>query len=137
SAGNVRSLADIIGDLENALSGVGSGERLRSLGTIFPARQAAGAAELVAQGAERLRDATTALGDASGTAARIAGTQLDTLKGDFTILLSALEGVGIAIGEAFGTQLRAAIRGVTAMLSIAGEWIQQNRQIVIAAVAVV
>ncbi|MCA9238576.1 MAG: phage tail tape measure protein [Planctomycetales bacterium] len=137
SAGNVRSLADIIGDLENALASVGSGERLRSLGTIFPARQAAGAAELVAQGAERLRDATSALGSATGTASRIASTQLDTLMGDFTILLSALEGVGIAIGEAFGTQLRAAIRGVTAMLSIAGEWIQQNRQIVVAAIAVV
>lgn len=136
-AGNVRSLADIIADLENALSSVGSGQRLRSLGTIFPARQAAGAAELVSQGAERLRDATAALGEASGTASRIAGTQLNTLTGDFTILLSALEGVAIAIGEAFGTQLRAAIRGVSAMLSIVGEWIQQNQQVIVATVAVV
>ena len=74
---------------------------------------------------------------ASGTASRIAGTQLDTLKGDFTILLSALEGVGIAIGEAFVTQLRSAVRGITALLSIVGEWIQQNRQVIVAAVAIV
>ena len=136
-ADNVRKLADIIGDLEQSLSGVGSGERLRSLGSIFPARQAAGAAELVSQGAERLRSATDALGEATGTASRIAGTQLDTLKGDFTILLSALEGVGIAIGEAFVDQLRSAVRGISAMLSITGQWIQENRQVVVAAVAVV
>jgi TP901 family phage tail tape measure protein len=99
SAGNVRSLTGIVTDLENALAGVGSGEKLRVLGTIFPARQAAGAAELVSQGAKQLRDATIALGDAAGTASKIAGTQLDTLQGDFTILLSSLEGLGIAVGK--------------------------------------
>jgi TP901 family phage tail tape measure protein len=137
SAGNVRSLTGIIGDLERALSGVGSGEKLRVLGSIFPARQAAGAAELVSQGAERLAEATAALGDASGTAAGIAGTQLDTLQGDFTILLSALEGVGIAIGEALGDSLRAGIQGVTDLLALLGEWIGKNREVVITAAAIV
>ena len=136
-AGNVRSLADILADLEGALSGVGSGEKLRVLGTIFPARQAAGAAELVAQGAEKLRAATAALGDASGTASQIAGTQLDTLKGDVTILLSALEGVAIAVGEAFGTELRTAVRGVTSFLSALGVWIGENKQVVLTTVGIV
>ena len=136
-AGNVRSLADIIADLEGALSGVGSGEKLRVLGTIFPARQAAGAAELVAQGAERLREATAALGDASGTASRIAGTQLDTLQGDFVILLSALEGVAIAVGEAFGTELRAALRGVSSFLGALGTWVGENKRVVLTAVGIV
>ena len=136
-AGNVRTLTEIIGDLENALADAGSGEKLRSLGTIFPARQAAGVAELVSQGADRLREATEALGDSSGTASRIAGTQLDTLKGDVTILLSALEGVAIAIGEAFGTELRSAVRGVTSFLSALGKWIGENRQVVLTTVAIV
>ncbi len=135
--GNVRGLADIIGDLESSLAGVGSGERLRVLGTIFPARQAAGAAELISQGAQRLRDATAALGQASGTASSIAGTQLDTLQGDFTILLSALEGVAIAIGEALGESLRVAIRGVSGLLSIFGAWVSENRMLVITAAAIV
>lgn len=136
-AGNVRTLADILADLEGALGNVGSGEKLRALGTIFPARQAAGAAELVAQGAERLREATDALGDATGTAANIANTQLDTLKGDVTILLSALEGVAIAVGDAFGTELRMAVRGVTAFLSALGDWIGENKQLVLTTVAIV
>ncbi len=135
--GNVRSLADILADLEGALSGVGSGEKLRVLGTIFPARQAAGAAELVSEGADRLREATAALEDASGTASRIASTQLDTLKGDFTILLSSLEGVAIAVGDTFGAELRAAVRGVTSFLSALGVWIGENKQVVLTTVGIV
>ena len=136
-AGNVRSLTGIIADLEGALASAGSGEKLRVLGTIFPARQAAGAAELVSQGADRLREATEALGDSSGTASRIAGTQLDTLKGDVTILLSSLEGVAIAIGEAFSTELRSAVRGVTSFLSALSTWIGENRQVVLTTVAII
>lgn len=136
-AGNVRSLTSIIADLENALASAGSGEKLRVLGTIFPARQAAGAAELVSQGADRLREATEALGASSGTASRIAGTQLDTLKGDVTILLSALEGVAIAIGEAFSTELRSAVRGITSFLSALSTWISENRQVVLTTVAII
>jgi hypothetical protein len=73
----------------------------------------------------------------SGTASRIAGTQLDTLKGDVTILLSALEGVAIAVGEAFGTELRAAVRGVTSFLSALGTWIGENKQVVLTTVGII
>ncbi len=137
SAGDVRSLTGIIGDLENSLAGVGSGEKLRVLGTIFPARQAAGAAELVSQGAQRLREATAALGDATGTAAKIAGTQLDTVQGDFTILLSSLEGVGIAIGEAMRDAMRGTLKAVSGFLSILNEWITRNRLVVLTVSAIV
>ncbi len=137
NAGNVRSLTGIISDLENALSSVGSGEKLRVLGTIFPARQAAGAAELVSQGAQKIRDATVALGTATGTAASIAKTQLDTVQGDFTILLSSLEGVGIAIGEALRGAMRGTLQAVTGFLAILGEWISKNRIVVLTTAALV
>ncbi|MEZ6097174.1 MAG: phage tail tape measure protein [Pirellulaceae bacterium] len=137
SAGNVRSLAAIIGDLESSLAGAGSGERLRVLGTIFPARQAAGAAELISQGAARLEEATAALGTASGTAANIAGTQLDTLRGDATILMSALEGLGIAVGEALGDSLRTGIQAITGLLSILAQWVSENRAVVMTVVGII
>ena len=137
SVGNVRGLADIIGDLESSLTSAGSGEKLRVLGTIFPARQAAGAAELISQGAARLRDATTALGSASGTASSIASTQLNTLQGDATILLSALEGLGIAVGEALGDSLRSGIKTITGLLSIMGQWVSENRSVVLTVVGII
>ena len=94
AAGDVRPLVDIIGDLERATKNLGSGKRLEVIGTIFQARQAAGVAELLSQGADKLRDYTAALRASGGTAARIAGVQLNTLTGNVTILRSALEGSG-------------------------------------------
>lgn len=137
SAGNVRGLAEIIGDLETSLASEGSGEKLRVLGTIFPARQAAGAAELISQGAARLRDATTALGSASGTASKIASTQLNTLQGDVTILLSALEGLGIEVGAALGASLRGGIKAISGLLSIMGQWVSENRRVVLTIVGII
>ncbi len=75
--GNVRPLADIIEDLNAGLAGMGSGARLDVLGRIFPARAAAGMAELLSQGAPKLRQFTKALRESGGTAARIAGVQLN------------------------------------------------------------
>jgi TP901 family phage tail tape measure protein len=137
SAGNVRSLADIIGQFETALAGMGSGTRLDILGRIFDTRQAAGVAELLNQGSGALAQRTAALAGSAGTAARIAATQLDTLKGSATLLLSVLEGVAIAVGEA----LVGPLRSLSAILSnVAGvmiEWIRANQGIVLAIAATV
>lgn len=138
TSGNVRPLADILSDLERGLAGLGAGQRLAILGSIFPDRQAAGAAELVAQGADRLREATQALQDSAGTAGRISETQLNTLTGDFTILMSVVESVQIAIGKALGGALRVVVSSVSKILSSIGQWIEQNQAVVltIAAIAV-
>jgi len=133
SQGNVRSLADIIGDLNRAMAGLGSGQRLEILGRIFQARQAAGVAELLNQGADRLRAFTDALEDAGGTAGRIAGVQLNTLKGQLTILKSALEGLGIAIGESIAGPLRVAAFLLGEAAGAAARWVRENRSAVVIA----
>lgn len=135
--GNVRPLADIVQQLESALSGMGSGERLEALGTIFNARQAAGFAELINQGAESMRELTHALDGADGTAARIAGIQLNTLNGQIIMLKSALEGLAISIGSALNAPLRVAadlIRQVTVSVS---EWVKANQLVVAGAAAAI
>ncbi|MFG0243621.1 MAG: phage tail tape measure protein [Phycisphaerales bacterium JB054] len=133
--GNVRPLADIIDDLNRAMEGMGSGQRLEVLGTIFPARQAAGMAELLSQGADRLREYRGALEDAGGTASRIAGVQLNTLKGQVTILKSALEGLGIAVGESLVGPLRVATHFITRASGAIANWVRENRSVVVIAAA--
>jgi len=133
--GNVRPLADIIDDLNRAMEGMGSGQRLEVLGTIFPARQAAGMAELLSQGADRLREYRGALEDAGGTASRIAGVQLNTLKGQVTILKSALEGLGIAVGESLVGPLRVATHFITRASGAIAQWVRENRSVVVIAAA--
>ncbi|MEP0846074.1 MAG: phage tail tape measure protein [Phycisphaerae bacterium] len=130
SAGNFRGLADIIDDMNAGLAGMGSGKRLEAIGTIFDARQAAGFAELLTQGGERLRQFTAALGSAGGTAERIAQTQLNTLTGTTVILTSALEGLGISVGEAFSGVLRVAIGQVTKFVNALNQWVRANPDLV-------
>ena len=104
--GKFRGFTTIVSDLEKAMAGMGSGERLQRLGTIFSARQSAGAAELLSQGGGKMLRFTEALSRASGRAAEIAAAQLDTLAGSWKILTSSLEGVVIGVGRGVAPLLR-------------------------------
>lgn len=106
SEGNFVGLTNVIAQFQKALGGMGNAQKLDVLGQIFGDRQAVGMVELLAQGSERLADATAKLGDSAGTAARVAGVQMDTLRGDTDVLMSSLEGVAIEIGTALTPLLR-------------------------------
>lgn len=131
SKGNFRGLIEIIADLETAMDGKGSADRLNDLGIIFPARQAAGAAELVSQTASKFRKAREELFDSKGTASRIAKTQLDTLAGDAVILKSALEGLAITVGEALAPVLREVTNYITNVVSNLIGFVSANKGLVI------
>ena len=49
------------------------------------------------------------LNGAEGIISQMAAIRLDTLEGDFTLLKSATEGLGIAVGESFNLSIRQAI----------------------------
>jgi TP901 family phage tail tape measure protein len=127
---NVRQLADIIDDLHRGTAAMGKGERLGALGQIFPTRQAAAMAELLSQGGRKLRAFTETLRASGGTAAFIAGVQLDTLRGTAVILKSTLEGLAITVGEALVKPLRATIVAVTKAVRWFGEWLETNKPLV-------
>ena len=136
--GNVRPLADIIEDLQAGLSGFGSAEKLEALGKIFTARQVSGVAVLVEQGSDKLREFTKALQEAGGTADRIAGVQLNTLKGSLTIVKSAVEGLAIAVGDVLGGPLRIVAKVLVGVVNRFREWVSANRELIgiIAAVGI-
>jgi len=58
------------------------------------------------------------LNNAEGVISRMAAIRLNTLEGDFTLLKSATEGLGIAIGQIFNISLRNSIEGLT-------NWVQK------------
>lgn len=133
ATGNVRPLAEIIGDLQRAMQGRGTAEQLKILGTIFGARPAAGMAELLSQGGDKLREYTQALRESGGTAAEVADVQLNTLAGDATLFKSALEGVAIAIGDTFGGLVRIGVRALTRAVGALSAWVKGNREVVLLA----
>ena len=126
--GRFVGLTNILAQLQRALGGMGSGQQLAILGQIFPDRQAAGAAELLAQGATRLADATGKLGNSAGTAARVAGIQMDTLRGTVDVLLSSLEGLGVEIGQALSPTIRKLAAMVANVANSISAWVTTHRE---------
>lgn len=66
---------------------------------------------------EGLESSLGILNDAEGVISEMAQIRLNTLEGDFTLLKSATEGLGVAVGEVFNVGLRQAVNTFT-------KWIQ-------------
>jgi TP901 family phage tail tape measure protein len=99
TAGEFYSLPDIIAQFEERLAGMTTAQRTAALGTIFGNRQIGAFNVLLGVGSEELRDYTTELENAGGTASRLAGDMMSTFQGTLTELGSSLEGLGIEVGE--------------------------------------
>ncbi len=128
---NVKPFAQIIGELEDALKGMGTAGKLAALGKIFPNRQIGAAAILIGEGSQSLRQFTKDLENSGGLAASVAAIQLNNLTGTSILLTSALEGLSIEIGKVFGGSLRIALNTVIKMVRSLSMWIVENRTLVL------
>ena len=128
ASGNLRPLADILNDLAKATQGLGSAERLAIFETLFGRGQAA-ALKMAssAQAFDVLRDE---IRRSAGIAVQTADQMDAGIGGAFRRLLSAAEGIAIAIGEAIEQPVR---RAADALSKIAG-WItmvvNRNRELI-------
>jgi TP901 family phage tail tape measure protein len=103
--GEMRNLADIIGDLEAAFDGMSTQARnaeLRNLGFTRQARD--GVLQLLGN-SEALREYERELRNAAGTTEEIAGKQLQSFNAQLSLLKSGLSDVGIEIGAALAGPL--------------------------------
>lgn len=128
AAGNLRPLAAIINDLAKATQGLGSAQKLSIFETLFGRGQAA-ALKLASSGKafDVLQDEIKR----SGGLAQQTAAEMDAgIGGSFRRLLSAVEGIAIAIGEAIEGPVRVA---ADVLAKIAG-WITtvvgRNRELV-------
>jgi TP901 family phage tail tape measure protein len=103
--GQMRNLADIVGDLEGAFDGMSVQARnaeLRNLGFTRQARD--GVLQLIGN-SEALREYENELRNAAGTTDEIAEKQLQSFNAQLSLLRSGLSDVGISIGEALAGPL--------------------------------
>jgi TP901 family phage tail tape measure protein len=128
------SLVDIVDRLAQA--GLGASEAL----TIFGDRGGPAILALTSQ-APRLRELTEELSNVDGAASQMAETMRDNLRGDLQGLVSALQSVILAMGDAGLTAaLRAVVQGITEFVRAITETInflsEQRGFIIAAAVAI-
>lgn len=100
SEGNMRSLNDILGDLNASMDGMTSAEKANIISTIFNKTDLSSVNALLANTGDTWDELQTSIENSGGAAQQMADTQLDNLSGQLTILKSAVEGFAISIGEA-------------------------------------
>ena len=99
SEGNMRSLNDILGDLNASMDGMTSEEKNNIISKIFNKTDLSSVNALLANTGDTWDDLQQSITDSGGAAQQMADTQLDNLSGQITILKSALEGLAISFGE--------------------------------------
>jgi len=117
SAGNIKPFSTIIGDLQGAFTRLTQVQQADVAATLVGREAASGFLTLIAQGKGTLDNYTASLENAGGTAERVAGVQMDTLKGAIAEMQSALEGVGIVVGDKFAPAIRKVTEVITNVLS--------------------
>ncbi|GIQ63719.1 hypothetical protein PACILC2_22870 [Paenibacillus cisolokensis] len=116
AAGNILPFTSILRQVETAFAGLTQSAQAEAAALIAGTEAASGFLTLVNTGADSIESFASELRNAGGTAEQIAETQMDTLNGAIDEMKSALEGVGITVGNDFKPAIRAAAEEVTRML---------------------
>ena len=119
SEGNMRSMNDILGDLNSGMDGMTAAEKSNIIGKIFNKTDLSSVNALLANTGSTWDDLQKSIADSGGAAGQMADTQLDNLQGQITILKSALEGLAISFGEL----LMPAIKQIVGWVQKFVEWL--------------
>ena len=116
SEGNMRSLNDILGDLNTSMEGMTAQEKSNIIGQIFNKTDLSAVNALLANTGDTWDSLQQSIADSGGAAQQMADTQLDNLSGQLTLLKSALEGLAISFGEILMPAIRAIVEKVQAFV---------------------
>ena len=113
SEGNMRSMNDIMMELDSSMSNLTGEERAAAMSKIFNKRDLKGIEALLAGAGDRWDELSGYIDDAQGSAQKMADTQLDNLQGDITLLKSAWEGLQISVSDKVTPALRGLVQALT------------------------
>ncbi|MBM7581074.1 TP901 family phage tail tape measure protein, partial [Jeotgalibacillus terrae] len=99
--GSMKPIPELVGHIAGKLEGMGDAQKTATAAQLVGTEAASGFLALLEVGEDGLSDYTAELEKAGGTAERVAETQMDTLNGSFKEFQSALEEVGIKVGNDF------------------------------------
>ncbi len=115
--GNMRDMQDIMLDLGGAMDSLTQEQRVQAISDIFNARDLSAVNALLGTSKERWEELGGVIAEASGSAQQMAGTQLDNLTGDITVMKSALDGIKIQFSEGITPAIRDVVKRITTVLS--------------------
>ena len=119
SEGNMRSMNDILGDLNTSMEGMTSEDRANIISTIFNKTDLSSVNALLANTGSTWDSLQSSIENSAGAAQQMADTQLDNLQGQLTLLKSALEGLAIS----FGHLLMPALKSIVGAVQKVVDWL--------------
>lgn len=125
---NLRPLGDVMVEIGKKMAGLGTGERLALGKELFDQRAISAGLVLSTHKFDALSDA---IDKAAGIADRTAKIMDSGLGGAFRIMMSAIEGVQIAIGESLTQLLTRWGTTVTDAADAVRKWIDEHKQLVV------
>ena len=117
AAGNLLPLPEIIGQMNQAMAGMGDAEKNANIYAIFGKQNIAAVSALLNTGQEALENYALASANSAGTVTANAETMRSSLTNKFKVLQSALTELGFKFVDAFATKGGNAIEMITKAVS--------------------
>ena len=127
--GNARPLVDVLDEVNLATKDLGTAARAQKFNEAFGLLGITGASAL-SKNAVNVRELRDALASANGVAARTHKEMESGLGGTLRRILSAAEGVAIAVGDALAPALQALEPIVTTVLGSITKWIGEHKTLI-------
>lgn len=118
STGNMKSMAEIAGALQQAFGGLSDSQKIEAASTIFGTDAMRAGLSLAEAGTGTIEQYKAAIGDTSAEDA--AATRMNTLKGAWEIFLGVAETLSIQIGQTFLPVARDLVEWATDLASTHG-----------------
>ena len=107
SQGEMRNMADIVGDLETSFEGMSTEQRDAELASLGLTRQARDGIIALLDSSDAIRDYESSLRDAGGTTAEVADNQMETFWAQLGLVRDQVVDIGLSIGESLMPALMA------------------------------
>lgn len=133
--GKLKPLVQIMDEIGQATAKMAATEKVEKMKEAFGLLGIT-AASVVSTTAVSTADLTKQLQNAEGAAESAAKEMDKGLGGAFRIIMSAVEGLSIAIGEALSDTIQGVTESITALLGAATEWVGKNREVAVTVAAV-
>lgn len=135
--GNMRSLNDILGDMNTAMDGMTAEEKNNIISKIFNKTDLSSVNALLANTGDTWDDLQDSITNSAGAAQQMADTQLDNLQGQLTLLKSALEGLAISIGEILMPYIKSIVSHIQSFVDWLNNLDERTQKIIVTVALVV
>ncbi|MCI5713665.1 MAG: phage tail tape measure protein [Lachnospiraceae bacterium] len=124
--GTMKPLNDVVASLRTGFSELSESEKTQAAATIAGQEAMSGLLAIVNASDTDVNKLANAINNCSGAAEKMSQVRLDNLKGDFTLLKSATEGLGIDTFDSMNPVLRSGTQLVTGYVNSTKEYLQST-----------